>query len=449
VLDEMVKTARNEPSEASSLPFPEVEPHPDPIDPAQLLDEIVTVIRRYIVLDVELAVAAALWVALTWFADVVSIATLAIINAPEKACAKTLLQTLLAQMAHRPLSAANATTSVLFRSAELWKPTIFIDEADTFFRANPELNGMVNAGYHRDGFVLRSEAVGDSFVPRRYSVYCPKSIAGIALEKHLTDATMSRGIVFHLRRKLPHETVERFRHADKEIFADISSKLARFAADYSQQVRQARPTLPEALSDRAQDNWEPLLAIAGCAGTEWVQRATEVALKLSGPNEESVSTGNELLADIQRIFESKEGVTKIRTGDLIRELTADDELPWATYNRGKAISPRQLSKQLGFYGIKSKTVRFGVSTPKGYEYSQFEDAFARYLTPPENLPQPCTVLPKSNTGEAPHVSDAENVAETETTNATPNPLLPIDCGGVSEESPTPGGATEEQLEDLF
>ena len=246
VLDKAVTAARNEPDETNSLPFPEVEQHPEPIYPAQLLDEIVVVIRRYIVLDVQLAIAAALWVALTWFADVVSIATLAIINAPEKACAKTLFQTLLAHMAYRPLSAANATTSVLFRSAELWKPTIFIDEADTFFRANPELNGMVNAGYHREGFVLRSEAVGDSFIPRKYSVYCPKSIAGISLEKHLTDATMSRGIVFNLRRKLPHETVERFRHADKEIFADISSKLARFAADYSLQVRQARPTLPEA-----------------------------------------------------------------------------------------------------------------------------------------------------------------------------------------------------------
>jgi putative DNA primase/helicase len=162
-----------------------------------------------------------------------------------------------------------------------------------------------------------------------------------------------------------------------------------------------------------------------------------------------VSTGNELLADIQRIFESKKGVTKISTYDLISELIADDELPWATYNRGKAISPRQLSKQLSFYGIKSKTVRFGTSTPKGYEFSQFEDAFARYLTPPEDLPQQCIVLPKSNTGEAPHVADAEKVAETETTDATPNSLLPIDCGGVSDESPTPGDATEEQLEDLF
>ena len=90
------------------------------------------------------------------------ISPLLIINAPERACAKTLLQTVLAKLCCRSLSAANATLSALFRSIEKWKPTLFIDEADTFFRDNVELHGMVNAGYQRDGFLLRSEAVGDT-----------------------------------------------------------------------------------------------------------------------------------------------------------------------------------------------------------------------------------------------------------------------------------------------
>ena len=125
---------------------------------------------------------------------------------------------------------------------------------------------MVNAGYKRGGYVLRSEATGDSFEPRMFSVYGAKSIAGIALEKHLPDSTMSRGVVFNMRRKLPHETVERMRDADDAAFDRLASQLARFAVDYSQQVRLARPDLPDELSDRAQDNWEPLLAIAACAG---------------------------------------------------------------------------------------------------------------------------------------------------------------------------------------
>jgi len=378
-LDELVKTARSDGTESDRLPFTDIEPDDKAVVPAELFDEVARIIRRFIVLEPEQADAAALWVVHTHMTEVADTSPIAIINAPEKACAKTLFQTILGRMAYRPLQASNATLSALFRAVELWRPTIFIDEADTFFRDSPEIHGMVNAGYTRGGFVLRSEPVGDSFEPRKFSVYCAKSIAGIALERHLPESTISRGIVFNLRRKLPHEKVERLRYADPAMFDTVASMLARFAMDYSQQVRLARPSLPRELSDRAQDNWEALLAIAACAGEAWLTRATEAALKLSRASDAKVSTGNELLADIRQVFEGRTG-TKISTVDLIAELVSDEERSWGTYNRGKPMTPRQLAKQLDAYGIKSKTVRLGpANTPKGYEFSQFDDAFARYL----------------------------------------------------------------------
>jgi putative DNA primase/helicase len=197
---------------------------------------------------------------------------------------------------------------------------------------------------------------------------------------------MSRAIVFNLRRKLPHETVERLRHADPRMFEEIAAKLARFAEDYANQVRRARPELPDALSDRDQDNWEPLLAIAECAGPDWVRRATSAALMLSGSNEGSTSTGNDLLVDIRRVF-MRNQIGKITTKNLIHALCEDEEKGWATYSRGKPMTPSQLAKLLSPYGIKSKTVRFGDKTPKGFDLSQFEDAFARYLPPNGNLQQ--------------------------------------------------------------
>lgn len=282
-------------------------------------------------------------------------------------------------MCHRPLPASNASLSALFRAIEHWRPTILIDEADTFFRENAELHGMVNAGYKRGGFVLRSEATVDSFEPRMFSVYSAKSIAGIALERHLPDSTMSRGIVFNMRRKLPHETVERMRNADDAVFGRLASQLARMALDHAQQVRLTQPVLPDALSDRAQDNWEPLLAIAQCAGPVWLERATAAALRMSAASEAMASTGNDLLADIKEVFDGMPA-TRISTVDLLDKLTSDDEKSWATYNRGKPMTPRQLAKQLEPYGIRSKTVRLSAtSTPKGYEAAQFDDAFERYL----------------------------------------------------------------------
>ncbi len=445
-LDGMVKAARSDESEADRLPFAEVEPHPEPIDPAQLLNEVSDTIQRFIVLDIEQAHAACLWVALTWFIDVVEVAPLAIINAPEKSCGKTQLLTVLGRMAYRPLPASNASASALFRAVESWKPTILIDEADTFFRDNTELHGMVNAGYLRDGFVLRSEAVGDSFEPRMFSVFSAKALAGIALEKHLPDATMSRGVVFNLRRKLSHESVSRLRHADRGLFTGIAEKLARFAADYSQQVRQARPSLPDALSDRDQDNWDGLLAVASCAGDEWLDWAMKAALKLSGAGEKTVSTGNELLADIQHVFEIKR-ITKISTADLIAALCDDDESAWATYNRGKPITPRQVAKQLAAYGIASKNIRLGAyETPKGFELSQFLDAFVRYLVTPLNLPPHRHKSLEANKHGVLDVADNPPQKTTRHNPATPEAPPLLGCGGVADKTPILGMGEECEIE---
>jgi hypothetical protein len=399
------------------LPFSDVEPWPNQIVPAQLLDEIANVIHSFIILDAEEADAVVLWIALTWFIDVVEVLALLLINAPELGCAKSTLLDLVGRMSARSLSTSNTSTAALFRAIELWKPTLLIDEIDTFIRENYELKGLINAGHSRSSaYVLRT--VGENHEPKRFNLWGAKAFAGITLEKHLPASTMSRGILINMRRKMRHETVNRLRHTEPGLFENIVSKLARFSDDYSQQVRLARPVLPDGLNDRARDNWEPLLAIAACAGPEWEKRAIAAALELSGAGESSVSIGNELLADIQYIFESK-GVDKISTADLIDELIDDDENPWATYNRGKPITARQLAKHLSGYGIKSKTVRHKQGTPKGYDLGQFEDVFARYLASSENLPQPRNVshevmpepLPVLECGVVADVAAKEEVQE--------------------------------------
>ena len=135
-LDVMVRQAKNQEAEPSLMPFPEVVPHPEPISPSGLLTDLSLLINLFIVLDKEQADAAALWIAMTWFMDEVDVAPLAIINAPEKACGKSQMLDLFGRMVARPLSAANSSTAFLFRSLELWQPTMLIDEAYTFVREN-------------------------------------------------------------------------------------------------------------------------------------------------------------------------------------------------------------------------------------------------------------------------------------------------------------------------
>ncbi len=220
--------------------------------------------------------------------------------------------------------------------------------------------------------------VGDDHTPRKFNTWGAKALAGIG---KLADTLMDRAIVLELRRKLSHERVERLRHAEPDLFETLAEKLARFAEDYRDAVRQARPSLPGSLNDRAQDNWEPLLAIADVAGGEWPDRARKAALKLSGAESPTMSTGTELLADIQEVFEMKR-VDRMSSADLIAALCDDNEKPWATYNRGSPISPRQVSKALAEYGIRSTSVRIGPGTPKGYLREWFDEAFSRYLSTP-------------------------------------------------------------------
>jgi len=374
-LDELVKKNRKG-EDSGKLPFDEVDPWPEPIDPATLLTEIAGTIRRFIVCNEEVVLAATLWVTMTWFMDVVQVAPMAVITAPEKRCGKSLFLNLLGKLAARAITASSISPAATYRSIQAWSPTLLIDEADTFLKDNEEMRGVLNSGHTRDSaYVIRTQ--GESFIPTKFSTWAAKAISGIG---YLSDTLMDRAIVLELRRKLPQEKVERIRYAEPKLFDELRAKLARFSEDYSDRIREARPPLPESLNDRAQDNWEPLLSIAMAGGDEWLQIGKETALKLSGVEGTLQTIGVELLSEIQKIFVEK-NTDRIFTEELIKSLSADDEKPWSTYDKGKPINSRQLASQLKKYGLASKTIRIVSDTAKGYMLEQFQDAFSRYVGP--------------------------------------------------------------------
>ncbi|MGZ5050456.1 MAG: DUF3631 domain-containing protein [Methylobacter sp.] len=405
-LDKLVNAERKG-NDSSGVDIESVEPWSEPIDPAQLLNDLVACTKRFIVCEHETAQAVALWAAMTWFIDVVQVAPLAVITAPEKRCGKSQLLFLLGRLVNKPLSASNISPAALFRVIDSWQPTLLLDEADAFMKDNEELRGLINCGHTRESaYIVR--VVGDNHIPTKFNAWGAKAISGIG---HLADTLMDRAVVLELRRKLPHESVDRLRHAEPSLFEDLAAKLARFSSDYRDAVRKARPHLPERLNDRAQDNWEPLLAIADVAGGDWPHQARQAALKLSGSESDSMSVGVELLSDIQEVFDTNK-IDRIFTADLITALCDDDEKPWATYNRGKAISPRQVSSRLKGYGIESVNVRIGHEVKKGFLKDQFKESFNRYLnnsksTLHESTHQNATTL-HHRAGAAYSVADAKS-----------------------------------------
>lgn len=427
-LDKLTSSSANDSADASYAIFPEVTIWPDEVDGSELLTDIAAIIRKHVIADTPTINASALWAAFTWFLDVVDVAPIANVTAPEKRCGKTVLLGALARLAYRPLAVSNIAPAALFRSLELWQPTLLIDEVDAFLSEHEEARGILNAGFTRDtAFVIR--CVGDDHTPTRFNVWGAKALCGIG---KIADTLQDRSIPLRLRRKLTGERTTKIRHADGAAFSELVGKLARFAVDNREAVRLARPAEVEGLNDRANDCWEPLLAIAGIAGGDWPRLARVAAAALHGVEGESPSADAELLADIKTAFTDKHA-SKLFGDDLLAALLADEEAPWATWNRGRPMTRRQLTSRLEGFGVKSKDVRCGVSVKKGFERCDFEEVWKRYLsasTPFSNA----TALQPSNDAACSDISNATRTPSVAFQNG-PQPSNHGGCSVVANQTP--------------
>lgn len=288
---------------------------------------------------------------------------------------------LLKYLVPRPLPTSNVTPAALFRVIESTSPTLLIDEADTFLSAREELRGVLNAGHTREtAFVLRT--VGDDHEPRSFSTWAAKALALIG---RLPDTLMDRSIIVPMRRRARNESIERLRSKPGQAFVELSRKAVRWADDHFAELRDADPNIPEELSDRAADNWRPLLAIADEAGGEWPLQARRAALALTAGIDSQDGTREQLLADIQATFKEHE-TDRLFTEELLEDLCVREDRPWREWKHGHPLSAIQLSRLLKPFKIGPRSVRRVEHTAKGYLSEDFADAFARYLPPDPSQP---------------------------------------------------------------
>jgi putative DNA primase/helicase len=387
-LDRLVKTQRRKhpkDSDDFALPHWNVEPWPDPVSGAELLDALCAVFRKYIYAQPAFSDGAALWVVHAWTINAGDISPFFVLVSPTKRCGKTNALIVLMYLTPRSELASNISPSALFRYVEQIRPTLLIDEADSFVGASEEMRGILNSGHTRVAAnVIRNVEINGEHKPRRFSVWAPKAIATI---RDLADTLEDRSIVALLQRKPRTAQVARLRKRDDHEFATLRRKAARFAEDnFAALANDPDPSIPEELNDRAADNWRPLIAIADLTGGDWPHRAREAACVLSGGGHEAKSINVELLIDIKLAYRDAEAM---RSVDLVETLNLDQERPWATWNKGKPITQKQLANLLKPFGIISETVHIeGLAHAKGYKRSRFEEAWAAYLPGQNNVGSP-------------------------------------------------------------
>jgi hypothetical protein len=344
-----------------------------------VLDDLARFVRRFVVLTREQMDTLALWIVHSHAVEAFDTTPYLAVTSAEKRSGKSRLLEVAELVARSPLQTMNVSDAALFRAIEKLTPTLLLDEVDGIFSAKArdreDFRSMLNAGWRRSAVVLRMGGANARTL-ETFAVYCPKAFALIG---DLPDTIADRTIRVRLQRRTRDEEIERFRRRDVAPEAEeLRNRTADWCDPQIDALRALRPALLDELDDRAQDCWEPLLAIADLAGDDWPARARAAALALStGEGREDDSLRVRLLTDIHAVFNAN-GSERFKTADLIAELCKIEESPWGDWH-GKQITAQGLSKLLQPHGIKTMPVWTDEGTVRGYKAEQFGEAFARVL----------------------------------------------------------------------
>jgi hypothetical protein len=376
------------------------------IDGAAILDGVHAFLGWFVAYPSEDAhIAHTLWIAHCHLMDAWESTPRIAFLSPEPSSGKTRALEASELLVPNPVEAVNVTPAYLFRKVgcEDGRSTILYDEIDTVFgpkaKDNEEIRGLLNAGHRRGAVAGRCVVKGRTIETEEIPAYCAVALAGLG---GLPDTILSRAVIVRMRRRSPEETIEPFRRRTyvREGHA-LRDRLARWAKTVLGAVTEARPDMPDGISDRNADVWEALLAVADAAGEAWPERARVAAVALVALSKESTpSLGIRLLADLRKAFGD---AAVLSTEQLLRELIALDESPWGDL-KGKPLNDRGLASRLKPYEIKPKVVRIGDATFRGYTREDFHDAWKRYLGP---LPHGSVTSVTSETSATGAASDAE------------------------------------------
>jgi hypothetical protein len=368
------------------------------VEGATLLDEICVFIRRFVLASEAQVRIAALWIVHTHVFGAAECTPYLAISSPEKRSGKTRFLEVLSTLAANTWFTGRVTAAVLYRKIDAESSTLVLDESDAAFKSGDEysevLRGILNTGHRRGGKTTCCVKQAGGISYQDFSTFSPKAIAGIG---KLPDTVADRSISFNLKRKMRSDRIERFRPRDVKPEAErLVERLEAWSYQSIEALCNARPDLPQELTDRQQDGAEPLLAIADLAGGKWPEIArSALVLLCCGPEAADDSNGALLLSDIRQIFEA-EDTDRMPSAVLAIGLTEIETSPWGEWNQGKPITPPRLARLLRPFNICPRNIRFADKTLRGYELASFEEAWARYLPQERNAALP-PLCPESAT----------------------------------------------------
>ena len=367
------------PEEDTALAVVEdLEPWEETVIGSYLLNEIREMLRKHLVLPEQADTALAAWTLGTYCMDAWKIFPKILLNSPTMQCGKTTCMEVLQSLARRQYLASNITAPGLFRVIDMYGPTLFLDEADTFLKDNRELNGIINSGHTKSGASV-TRLVGDDHTPKAFSTWCPQVIAGIGFQK---GTLHDRSIHILLHKKKASDDIQKVPFDIQEQNIDIRRKCLRWAQDNHQKLvtLSKEVTPPPCGNDRTQDNWIPLFTIAQAVQSFWIQDV----LDSYNHHAKHVHTGPDygvmLLEDMRQLFNIKSAWW---SKDIVTKLKEMEDRPWNDWGEG-GLTQSSLSAMIKNFGIGPERIWLEGKGGKkkrqrGYNVAWFKDVFERYL----------------------------------------------------------------------
>lgn len=376
-------------------------------DAAAMLDDVRRFLDRFVAFPSQAALdAVTLWAAHTHVVHEGDNSPRLALLSPEPGSGKTRTLEVLELLVPAAMNVLSASPAAVFRSIESERPSLLMDEADAIFSrrggddGSEDLRALLNAGHRKGATIPR--CVGPRHDVVRFHVYAAVALAGLG---DLPDTLMSRSVIVRMRRRAPGEHVEPFRRRlHGSAGEELAVRLAQWADLQGAAIGQAYPEMPDGITDRPADVWEPLLAIADAAGGHWPDTARAACIELSKvAASREASLGVKLLADLREVFGDTDALPTEAILDRLHKL---DESPWADL-RGKPLDARGLARRLRQYEVESVNVKTDGRVLKGYRREHLWDTWTRYLAP-----TPGKSATSATSGTEPPLTCADEVADT-------------------------------------
>ncbi|HEV2988300.1 MAG TPA: DUF3631 domain-containing protein [Candidatus Angelobacter sp.] len=378
-------------------------------DPIQTMDDLTNLIRQHLVCTDHQSTVLALWILHTYTYKAAHLTPYLNISSRVEESGKSTCMTILRSLCAQPWWAAGVSRSAFTRKINADHPTVLLDNWQTVFSGSDKtqmtgflLNGCDHPNYGNSGDEACTEASrsGDPNYPitnlpnypipsPNYPIsFCPKAFAG---PDPLPPSLARRSIPIVLERRKPSEVVKRAMNLlAPGAAAKLTSWMQQWARAHTKQIETTfensggQGRLLPSLTPHQRSSAQVLIVLADAIGGDWSQKARAALPEVF---KDAQQTEISLLSDIRDAFAHHGNPERIFSSELLDYLYGLDQRLWHEWGKkGEPMTPHALSVILRkSFKIYSRSQRRGEDKRRGYQLSDFIEAWERYL--PTQTPQ--------------------------------------------------------------